>query len=374
MKLTIPTAHLVKALSTLAPLARGNRLPILDNVLIRTTDDGRLAISATNLDIYATTYPTGAKITTPGAITCRLRPVLELLKAAQSTDSTLDDIHITLGATTYPHVAPLPPADFVPIPDLGKETAHWSPHSSDLYAGLAQCAPFQSDEPSRFILNGVCLDLPKNRLISSDGRRLALFQISGCGSTTPARPVLPSAAVKFLLPLLKRQSGAVFIEHNQEKLRVILPDGTAITTTLIQGEFPDVDPVLPKNKELRPAVLIPRVACLAAVARIRALMPKKIKENLNSIHDESHLWAIKPDTRSGALALNQETLPLPAGAPTLKHPLALRADYLETILETHNAPTLQLHVKDECSAVGFTATDNPLAVWLSPMRIPATTK
>jgi DNA polymerase-3 subunit beta len=52
MKLQVTQENLSKALSNVAKVAMSNKnpLPILNNVLLR-TDDNRLSISATNLEI-----------------------------------------------------------------------------------------------------------------------------------------------------------------------------------------------------------------------------------------------------------------------------------------------------------------------------------
>src|ERR1700686_5237377 len=72
MKLQVTQANLAKALNTVARVATGrNTLPILSNVLLK-TENNRLSIAATNLDI-AITHFIGSKIEQNGATTVPAR-------------------------------------------------------------------------------------------------------------------------------------------------------------------------------------------------------------------------------------------------------------------------------------------------------------
>src|SRR6185312_461548 len=72
MKLQVTQENLSKALGTVARVANSrNTLPILSNVLLK-TDNNRLSIAATNLDI-AITHFVGSKIETEGSITVPAR-------------------------------------------------------------------------------------------------------------------------------------------------------------------------------------------------------------------------------------------------------------------------------------------------------------
>src|SRR5437868_15512628 len=72
MKLQVNQANLSKALNTVARIANSrNTLPILSNVLLK-TENNRLSIAATNLDIGITHF-IGSKISKEGARTVPAR-------------------------------------------------------------------------------------------------------------------------------------------------------------------------------------------------------------------------------------------------------------------------------------------------------------
>src|SRR5438105_1876843 len=72
MKLQVTQENLAKALNTVARVASGrNTLPILSNVLLK-TENNRLSIAATNLDIAITQFM-GSKIEDEGSITVPAR-------------------------------------------------------------------------------------------------------------------------------------------------------------------------------------------------------------------------------------------------------------------------------------------------------------
>ena len=72
MKVQVTQENLNRALSSVARVANSrNALPILSNVLLKTTNN-RLSLSATNLDIAITHY-IGAKVGEEGSITVPAR-------------------------------------------------------------------------------------------------------------------------------------------------------------------------------------------------------------------------------------------------------------------------------------------------------------
>ena len=78
MELTVTQENLTKALTAVGRVASSKtQLPILSNILLR-TENNRLLIAATNLEIATTQY-IGAKIIKPGAITIPARLISEFI-------------------------------------------------------------------------------------------------------------------------------------------------------------------------------------------------------------------------------------------------------------------------------------------------------
>ena len=78
MKLSVTQENLSKALNAISRVALArNELAILNNILLR-TDNNRLLIAATNLEIASTQY-IGTKIEKPGSITVPSRLITEFI-------------------------------------------------------------------------------------------------------------------------------------------------------------------------------------------------------------------------------------------------------------------------------------------------------
>src|SRR5215813_2716007 len=99
MKLQVTQENLNRALGTVARVANArNPLPVLANVLIR-TDNNRLSVAATNLDIAITEH-LGAKIEAEGSITVPARLMQDFVNSlpAGVIELRLEDsnrLHIT---------------------------------------------------------------------------------------------------------------------------------------------------------------------------------------------------------------------------------------------------------------------------------------
>ena len=90
MKIQVTQENLSKAISAVARAAVSSRnpLPILNNILLR-TENNRLTISATNLEIAITEH-IGAKVTHEGAITVPAKLFQEFISSLPSGTIDID--------------------------------------------------------------------------------------------------------------------------------------------------------------------------------------------------------------------------------------------------------------------------------------------
>src|SRR6185312_5759777 len=127
MKLQVTQENLNRALGTVARVANArNPLPVLANVLLR-TNNNRLSVAATNLDIAITHY-IGAKITEDGSITVPARLMQDFIGSlpAGVIDLTLEDTQLHIATDQYTSVINGILADDFPVmPTLSGGTS-WS--------------------------------------------------------------------------------------------------------------------------------------------------------------------------------------------------------------------------------------------------------
>ena len=248
MKLTIEQPHLLAALTQAGAIVeRKNTIPILANVLLTATVDGKLTIRATDLDIEVTTAAQ-AEVTDDGSATVSAGMLTDIIKRLAKgkvvqidhADSTL---HITSGKSEY-SLATLPVGDF---PQLASDTyANTATmHATEFAALFARTAFAVSTEETRYYLNGVYVhnDATTGALTAAatDGHRLAMM-VSPVAATVSSVIVPRKAVGEFK----KLTDGDVTVETSDTKIRVTNGD-LVMVSKVIDGTFPDYRRVIPAD-------------------------------------------------------------------------------------------------------------------------------
>src|SRR3982751_1932389 len=176
MKLQVTQENLNKALSTVARVAntRGT-LPVLANVLIKTVN-GRLSISATNLDIAITHY-IGAKVSNEGSITVPARLMQDFVSSLPEGVIELDLQETKLHVSTqqYKSVVNGIVADDFPVMPAITGGKSWKTKNTALKKALQQVVFAASSDETRPVLTGVLLQTKGGKLYmaATDSYRLA---------------------------------------------------------------------------------------------------------------------------------------------------------------------------------------------------------
>ena len=119
MKLQVTQENLNRALGTVAKVANTrNPLPVLANVLIK-TNNNRLSIAATNLDIAITQY-IGAKVSDNGSITIPARLMQDFINSLPSgvIELKLEETRLHITTDQYNSVINGIVADDFPVMQL----------------------------------------------------------------------------------------------------------------------------------------------------------------------------------------------------------------------------------------------------------------
>ena len=159
-------------------VANRTTLPITQNVLI-TTDQGRLRLTATNLEVAISTW-IGSSVEEEGEITVPARLLTEFV-------GSLRNERVDVKTTTQPHAMELNCArnqariigtdagEFPPIPTVD-EGVSAKVSSRALKAAIGQVVFAAATEESRPVLTGVKMEIDDDRftLAAADGFRLAV--------------------------------------------------------------------------------------------------------------------------------------------------------------------------------------------------------
>ena len=261
MKLSCLQENLSKALGVVGrAVATRSTLPITQNILM-TTDQGRLKLSATNLEIAVTTW-VGAKIADEGAITIPARLLTDFV-------TSLPDGQIDIAMTPKPkgiqltcrrfegRIIGIDAEEFPPIPTVD-EGVGVTVASQNLRHAINQVVFAAATEDSRPVLTGVNVELEGDRftLAAADGFRLAVFK--GALETTLPEPlsfIIPARTLTELNRLLGDQSEPVeFTVTPQRSQALFRLQNVELVSQLVQGTFPNYQQLIPDAFETRTVV------------------------------------------------------------------------------------------------------------------------
>jgi DNA polymerase III subunit beta len=294
MKISVLQENLQKALSA-AARAVDNRptLPVLANVLIA-TEDSRLRVSATNLEMSITTW-IGAKIHEPGAITLPAKTLTELVSnlSPERVDMTLDTSSLTVNVrcgATNSNIKGIDADDFPMVPEGGEPSL--AIPAKVLKEMIRHTEFAAAKDESRPILTGIYTELDGNTITmaAADGYRLAVRTAEI--DTTFAEPVsmvIPSRSLSEVARLIGDDDQNIYITLPGERdLVMFQTEYTEISSQLLEGRFPDFSAIIPRSYST--STLIETADLLRAAKRAEIFA----RDNANSARIE-----IKPPNAPG---------------------------------------------------------------------------
>ena len=233
-------------------------LPITGNVLLA-TDQGRLKLVATNLEIALTCW-IGAKVDEEGAITIPARLLSDFVNSLP-----MEKVELTLSGRTLQvkcarfeaRISGLDAGDFPPIPKVTDGVAT-KLEAAALRQAIGQVVFAAATEDTRPVLTGVNQELEGDTLTlaAADGFRLAVHKLT-LPAPVPGRTVaiIPSRALGELSRLISDQEEPVEMVLNPQKGQVRFTlKNTEMVSQLIQGTFPNYQQLIPQSFASRAVV------------------------------------------------------------------------------------------------------------------------
>ncbi len=254
MKLTCLQENLSKGLGIVTrAVSPRNVLPVLGNVLLA-TEDGRLKLAATNLEI-GITYWLGAKVEEEGSITVPARTITDFVntlpneKIRMTLDSRRQSLNLHCEAFTS-DIKGVDAQEFPLLPgaNLGDGIAL---NVADLREMITQTTIAAATDDTRPVLTGVLVRLEGDRLTlaAADGFRLSMREAKLSAAVRDSISVIiPARALSELARLVGDQDDTVWM---------VLPSGRGqavfrlkeaeLSSSLIDGTFPDFQPIIPRS-------------------------------------------------------------------------------------------------------------------------------
>jgi len=232
-------------------------LPVLANVLLRTEDAG-LKLTATNLEIGITCWVPG-KVDDGGAITVPAKLITDLVASLpnQRIDLSLSAKDRTLKLTCGTSRASIKgiDADEFPVVAAIGEAPAVTLDAATLREALSEVAFAAATDESRPILTGVLTKLSGKQmtLAAADNYRIAVRNIS-LAKPAPGELsiVVPARSYLELMRVLPDAESPVEMTVSPNRSQILFKvDGVELVSRLIEGQYPNYEPVIPTQHSSR---------------------------------------------------------------------------------------------------------------------------
>ena len=258
MKVSVLQENLAYGLNIVSrAVSPRSTLPVLSNLLVA-TDEGRLRLSATNLELGITCW-IGAKIQEEGSTTVPARTFTELVgtltdqQVEMSLSVRTQNLNIQSGSSNTDlkciDSQEFPP---MPAPDLSDGIPI---NVSDLKEIIQQVAFAASTDEARPILTGVLVTVNGDQLTlaSADGFRLSVRKaILSSPISRPVQSVVPARALSELARIISDGDQVVTMTLPPDRGQVVFQmKDIQLVSQLIEGAFPDYEQIIPKSRETR---------------------------------------------------------------------------------------------------------------------------
>ena len=258
MKVSVLQENLAHGLNIVSrAVASRSTLPVLSNVLVA-TDEGRLRLSATNLDLGITCW-IGAKVVEEGSTTVPARTFSDLVSTLPSDRVEMNlnirtqTLNVRCGASNTDikciDAQEFPP---MPVPDMSHGIQI---NVTDLKEMIREVVFAASTDEARPVLTGVQLVVEGSKitLSAADGFRLSVR--SAVLSAAPSRPV------NAIIPARALSELARIASDGDQMVTMVIPPGRGqvifrmkdieLVSQLIEGAYPDLSQVIPRSSKTR---------------------------------------------------------------------------------------------------------------------------
>lgn len=281
MKFVIERGEMLRALTLAGRVAQRttkSTIPILGHALI-SAGKSTISFTVTDMDRLLCAEVEAVAIGKKGSITANVASMLAFVRATAEggqVEVELTGEHLVLRAGRARAKLPtLPVADF-PVPKPDDATASIDINGDALAAAIGRVSHAQSNEETRYYLNGIFFHIRdgKLRLVATDGHRLAWTDVITEGQVPEDMPgiIVPSKSAGDMQALATDAAENITLEISATRLRIIVA-GVEFGTRLVDGTYPDYDRVIPKDNEC--SFQADRAAFEGAAARCAALGSKE---------------------------------------------------------------------------------------------------
>jgi len=261
MKVSCLQENLAKGLSIVSrAVASRSTLPVLGNVLLA-TDQGRLKIAATNLELAVTCW-IGAKVDEEGATTVPARLLGDFVNSLppehinMELNTRTQTLHLKC-ARYDANIKGIDAQEFPIIPSIGdNKTISLEPDT--LREMIEQVTFAAAADESRPVLTGVAVKFDKDKVsfAAADGFRLSVRNATlSAPVDQPVNAIIPAKALQEVARVSGDQEEPIVLLVTENRSQVLFKlTNIEIVAQLIDGTFPDFTRIIPESHATRTTV------------------------------------------------------------------------------------------------------------------------
>ncbi|MEA4987428.1 MAG: DNA polymerase III subunit beta [Anaerovorax sp.] len=301
MRFTCSQQILSKALNTVSKaVTTRTTLPILKGILLETTSDNQLKLSASDLDL-SIEKTISVSISEPGALVVSARLFSDIIRKLPNETIEVEQlennqIRIRCMASEFTIIG-LPAEEFPNIGTVMEDQALLI--EKELLKDMIKKTSFAASiDESKGIIVGVLIDLSvdKMTMVALDGFRMAVTR-ENMKNEQEKKLVIAARILneinKIIMDSEKEESITLILD---DKKAVITMEDTRIILRLLEGEFIKYNDILPKNYNCR--VLLNKNEFLESIERA-SLLAKEGKNNLVKFSIEGESMEITSRSEEG---------------------------------------------------------------------------
>jgi DNA polymerase-3 subunit beta len=277
MKFTTEKDSLIKEITTAHEIISSrNALSILSNVLLDAKDN-TLTVRATDLKVsFETSIP--VEVSNPGTTTVFCDKFLSILRSLPAGEIEFEeddqntlvirplfkkiDFRLkTIGADKYPEI------------QLTTDSPYFEFSQADFVDMIGQTVFAVSDDETRYFMNGVYFETVDGKLtmVATDGRRLSFVSRGTDQPVGDFDGVIVPPKVLTLVRRLVSGEGPLSVAITDKHVYFSF-DNLRVSSSLIEGQFPNYKRVIPDGQEY--SLTVNREELLEALKRVSLLVEK----------------------------------------------------------------------------------------------------
>ncbi len=333
MKITVDQKDLLRSLQGIAAVVPSKTsLPILSTFLLETRGDGKITLTANDLDV-SLTQTLACETSGPGTVAVPGKKFFEIARSLPDDKVVIevegDRISIKCRRSRFKMTGKS--ADEFPKLPSQKSAVTFPIDASLLDKLINKTSYAVSTDLTRPSLCGVLWEIKKGTLgmVATDGHRLARVELPGAASAGEEKDVIVSPKALNIFRSLVGAADSVHISLAENHITLDLGD-SVIYSRLLEGPFPDYNQVMPKKNTRK--LTVSREELTDACRRVSILSSAITHQVKLVVEDDRLTLSVKtPDVGEAV-----EEVTCSYNSPKME--IGYNARYLLDILRTIESP------------------------------------